>query len=58
MVINLCFSGKTAQLVVADMDLEVTMVRLWVREHKKYESNSFQGNGNPVRTVEKKKSQN
>ncbi|QZT37088.1 transposase [Halosquirtibacter xylanolyticus] len=52
MVVNLCFSGKTAQSVAADMDLEVTMVRRWVREHKKYESNSFQGNGNPVRTVE------
>ncbi|QZT35634.1 hypothetical protein K5X82_09895 [Halosquirtibacter xylanolyticus] len=48
MVVNLCFSGKTAQSVAADMDLEVTMVR----EHKKYECNSFQENGNPVRTVE------
>ncbi|WP_461632423.1 transposase [Labilibaculum euxinus] len=50
MVINLCLSGKTASSVAEDMDLDKSMVRRWVREHNKYQDNSFQGNGNVIMT--------
>lgn len=50
MVINLCLSGKSASSVAEDMDLDKSMVRRWVREHNKYQDNSFQDNGNVVMT--------
>ncbi len=50
MVINLCLSGKSASSVAAEMDLDKSMVRRWVREHNKYQDNSFQVNGNAVMT--------
>ena len=50
MVINLCLSGKSASSVAEDMALDKSMVRRWVREHNKYQDNSFQGNGNVVMT--------
>ena len=50
MVINLCLSGKSVSSVAEDMDLDKSMVCRWVREHNKYQDNSFQGNGNVVMT--------
>ena len=50
MVIHLCLSGKSASSVAEDMGLDKSMVRRWVREHNKYQDNSFQGNGNVVMT--------
>lgn len=52
MVVNLCLSGRPAADIAEEMGLERSMVSRWIREHKRYQENSFQGNGNPVRTSE------
>ena len=52
MVVNLCLSGRKPSDVAKEMDLSPSMVQRWIREYNKYEGNSFQGNGNPVRTAE------
>lgn len=52
MVVNLCLSGRKPSDVAKEMELDSGMVGRWVREYGVYKKNSFQGNGNPVRTTE------
>lgn len=52
MVVNLCLSGRRSLDVANELGLDRSMVQRWVREYNSYENNSFQGNGNPVRTAE------
>ncbi len=50
MVFNLCLSGRPSSSVAEDLDLDKSMVRRWIKEHHKYQDNSFQDNGNVVMT--------
>ena len=52
MVVNLCLSDRKAKEVASEMELDRSMVQLWVREYHIYSDNSFKGNGNAVMTTE------
>ncbi|QZT36689.1 transposase [Halosquirtibacter xylanolyticus] len=55
MVVNQVLNGRSSTQVGEEHGLDSSMIRRWVRQFKKYEDNSFQGNGNIVETEEEKR---
>jgi len=54
MAVNLCYTGKSATEVGAELGVRSEIISRWKREYESNKTGSFSGNGNPVLTESEK----